>query len=679
STIEFPHARSFEDLQQMHYLQGMLNLDKVVVIVGYGEVGPYGSSACRWEMEAYGELSLEGCIELAWIMGLIKRADGKNGYFGWVDAASENPIDDYDIKPKYESYILEHTGIRLIEPEMTHGYDPKKKLAMRELHIEHDLEPFVTTAEEAADFKRQNGDGVDSWLNSDGSWSVRFLKGATLMVPKAINFDRHVAAQLPTGWSPEVYGIPKDIVDQVDPITCQAIVATVEALMRSGITDPYELYRYMHVSQVGSSVGSGIGGAWSMRRMYRDRLVDKEVQGDIVQESLINTVNAYLNMLLLSSSGAIKPTVGACGTAIVSIDVAVDTIQSGKAKVMLAGGCDDFSEEGSYEFGQMMATSNTLEEFARGRMPNEMSRPCTSTRSGFVESGGAGIVVLMSASAAIEMGVPVYGIVAMTSTATDKEGRSVPAPGQGILTTARERTPVAVDPTLDINYRRQQLDHQRGIIGQWVHEKRNYVKKTFQDQALQEHLSLVDIEAKRLLKSAQDTWSMDIWRDSPYVSPLRASLATWGLTIDDIGVASFHGTSTKANDLNESRVLNRQLQHLGRGKGNVLPIVCQKWLTGHPKGAAAAWMLNGAVQSLHTGIIPGNRNADNIDAELEEFEHLLYPSRTIRTSGIKACILKSFGFGQVGGEIVVVHPDYILAVLSRGELDAYQEKVGARK
>lgn len=44
----------------------------------------------------------------------------------------------------------------------------------------------------------------------------------------------------------------------------------------------------------------------------------------------------------------------------------------------------------------------------------------------------------MNASLALEMGVPIYGILALSSTASDKQGRSVPAPGQGILTTARE-------------------------------------------------------------------------------------------------------------------------------------------------------------------------------------------------------------------------------------------------
>ena len=99
---------------------------------------------------------------------------------------------------------------------------------------------------------------------------------------------------------------------------------------------------------------------------------------------------------------------------------------------MIAGGYDDFQEEGSYEFANMKATSNAEDEIAHGRTPREMSRPTTTTRNGFMESHGAGIHILMQAKLAVEMGVPIRGIIAMTSTATDKEGRSVPAPGKGI-------------------------------------------------------------------------------------------------------------------------------------------------------------------------------------------------------------------------------------------------------
>ncbi|KAJ1658440.1 fatty acid synthase alpha subunit Lsd1, partial [Coemansia sp. RSA 25] len=183
---------------------------------------------------------------------------------------------------------------------------------------------------------------------------------------------------------------------------------------------------------------------------------------------------------------------------------------------------------------------------------------------------------------------------------------------------------------------------------------------------------------QRQLRSLQDLWGNEFWKGYSEISPLRGSLAVWGLTADDIGVASFHGTSTVANDKNESDAHNTQLKQLGRTPGHAVPVVCQKWLTGHPKGAAASFMRNGVIQSLRTGLIPGNRNADNIDKEFETFDYALYLSKSIQTSGIKAGLIKSFGFGQVGSELLVVHSDYLLATLTREQLDKYNTKLEKR-
>ncbi|KAJ1999552.1 fatty acid synthase alpha subunit Lsd1, partial [Coemansia thaxteri] len=472
----FPGPRQYEQLEHLRYLQGMVNLDKVVVVTGYGEVSPHGNAETRWEMEAYGEFSLEGCIELAWVMGLIKHINGtlkKTGaaYIGWVDAKTEEPVRDIDVKPRYEEYILAHTGIRLIEPELAGGYDPNSRTILREIQIERDMEPFEASAEDAQAFKKNNDENVDIWECDSGSWSVRFRKGALIRVPMALRGDRLVAGLLPTGWSPTRYGIPGDIAKQVDPINCYVLVATVEALLRSGITDPYELYQYFHVSEVGNTTGSGIGGGRSIQDVFKQRSLDYEIKSDALQETFISTVQAWVSMLLMSSSGPVKPLVGACATALLSIDAAVETIRAGKARVMLAGGVDDFFEEASIEFANMGATSNSLDEFAKGRTPLEMCRPCTSTRNGFMEGQGAGVVTLMSASAAIEFGAPIYGIIAMSGSATDKQGRSVPAPGKGVLTSARETGDGSSDYLLDVNYRRRQMARQQAALETWRQEE----------------------------------------------------------------------------------------------------------------------------------------------------------------------------------------------------------------
>ncbi|KAF2267871.1 hypothetical protein CC78DRAFT_510962 [Lojkania enalia] len=675
-------------------LKGMVDLEKVVVVTGFAEVGPWGNSRTRWEMEAYGEFSLEGCVEMAWIMGLIKNHNGPlkgKSYSGWVDGKTGEPVDDKDVKPKYEKFILEHSGIRLIEPELFNGYDPNKKQLLQEIQIEEDLDPFESSKETAEEFKRQHGDKVEIFeIAESGEYTVRLKKGATLMIPKALRFDRLVAGQIPTGWDAKKYGVPDDIISQVDPVTLFVLVSTAEALLSSGITDPYEFYKYVHISEVGNCVGSGIGGTTALRGMYKDRFLDKPLQKDILQESFINTMSAWVNMLLISSTGPIKTPVGACATAVESIDIGYDTIVEGKARVCFVGGFDDFQEEGSYEFANMKATSNAEDEFAHGRTPKEMSRPTTTTRNGFMESQGCGMQVIMDAKLALDMGVPIYGILGFTATATDKIGRSVPAPGKGVLTTAREMPSKFPSPLLDIKYRKRQMDLRRRQIKQWQESELLYLQEGVaalkasgepldESEYLQERAAHIEREAKRQEKEALNSLGNNFWKQDPRIAPLRGALATWGLTIDDLGVASFHGTSTVANDKNESDVICQQMHHLGRSKGNALLGIFQKYLTGHPKGAAGAWMFNGCLQVLNTGLVPGNRNADNVDKVMEKFDYIVYPSRTIQTDGVKAFSVTSFGFGQKGAQAIGIHPKYLFATLDHAQYATYKQKVEARQ
>lgn len=87
---------------------------------------------------------------------------------------------------------------------------------------------------------------------------------------------------------------------------------------------------------------------------------------------------------------------------------------------MIADGFDDISEENSYEFANTKATSNAETEFAveHEPTPTEMSRPATTTRSGFMESQRTSIHIIMTAKSALEIDAPICGILAFTSTST---------------------------------------------------------------------------------------------------------------------------------------------------------------------------------------------------------------------------------------------------------------------
>ncbi|KAH8100945.1 fatty acid synthase [Cristinia sonorae] len=685
--FDFPPLESTDSLADIAKLEGLIDLEQVVVVTGFAEVGPWGSSRTRWEMEARGEFTIEGCIEMAWLMGYIKHFDGrlKDGslYVGWVDAKSGEPVDDKDVRAKYEKDILTHSGVRLIEPELFRGYDPNKKVFHQEVELIHDLEPFEAAQVEAEKFKYEHGDKCDIWAGEGGQWFVKFKKGARVLIPKAFKFNRLVGGQLPTGWDAGRYGIPADIIAQTDRCALWTLVCASEALHMSGITDAYELYQHMHPSEVGSSIGSGMGGMTSLAKMFKDRRDEKDVQNDILQETFINTVAGWVNLLLLSSSGPIKIPVGACATALQSVEIACDTLLSGKAKVMLAGGFDDLSEEGSYEFANMKATSNSETEFAMGREPTEMSRPTTTTRAGFMESMGSGVQVLMSAKTAIELGCPIRAIIGFTSTSTDKAGRSIPAPGRGALSIARMVPSEHPLPILDLQYRSRQLTFRRRQISQWLTNEQELLRDEIEfrksngehvdDDFFATRVADMEAEAARQEKEALATYGM-LKGSDPRIAPLQRALAVWGLNADDIGVLSIHGTSTGANEANETHIWNDVFANLNRTPGNAVPIMAQKSLCGHAKGGSAAWQLAGLMQSVYHGVVPGNRNADNVDAAFREYTHLVFPSKTIYTDGIRAGIMSSFGFGQVGGTVLVINPRYVFGAVSPAAYEAYKTK-----
>ncbi len=114
SQLHHHWVHTLESISQLH---DIIDLDKVIVISGFGEVGPWGSSHVWWKMEAKGYLTLKGCIKMAWMMGYIKPFDGclKEGtlHMGWVDMKTGDPVNDKNICGKYKKAILSHTGIQI--------------------------------------------------------------------------------------------------------------------------------------------------------------------------------------------------------------------------------------------------------------------------------------------------------------------------------------------------------------------------------------------------------------------------------------------------------------------------------------------------------------------------------------------------------------------------------------
>jgi hypothetical protein len=139
---------------------------------------------------------------------------------------------------------------------------------------------------------------------------------------------------------------------------------------------------------------------------------------------------------------------------------------------------------------------------------------------------------------------------------SDKAGRSIPAPGRGALSVAKEIPAKYPLPILDVAYRSRQLNFRRNQISQWLTHEHSQLREEIEfrksqgepadDEYFSSRVADIEKEASRQEKDAIAMYGMLADTDAR-ISPLRRALAVWGLTGDDIGVLSIHGTSTRAN------------------------------------------------------------------------------------------------------------------------------------
>src|SRR5690606_33886358 len=133
-----------------------------------------------------------------------------------------------------------------------------------------------------------------------GRVSVVRKRGAVVRVPAALRIDRRVTGQVPSGWDPARFGVPPDMVEQVDPVTLYCLLSTAEAFLTAGL-EPEEIYRWIHPARVGVTVGTGIGGMKKLHRLHRDHYDGAERQNDTLQETLINVIGGYIVQSYLGS------------------------------------------------------------------------------------------------------------------------------------------------------------------------------------------------------------------------------------------------------------------------------------------------------------------------------------------------------------------------------------------
>ena len=586
-------------------------LADMVVIVGGGELGACGSSRTRWQVESTGDLTAAGVIELAWSMGLI-HFDSDRGWIATTGEGDAQPIAEKDIAARFHDEVLARSGVRRFTEDFGPVAPMVDNLAPELSTVYLDRDMTFEVADEAAAREFAAADPrvrIAPAKAGETGWQVTRPKGSAVRVPKRVTMSRVVGGAIPDGFDPGVYGIPPEMLNNVDRAAVWNLVCTVEAFVFAGFT-PGELLRCVHPAQVASTQGTGMGGVESLRALYVNGLLGEARQNEVLQETLPNIIAAHVMQDYVGGYGAQHNPVGACATAAVSVEQASDLLRLRKADFVVAGAVDDLNAETITGFGDMGATADSGELAARGIEERYYSRPNDRRRAGFVEAAGGGTVLLTRGDVAADLGLPVTAVMGFAGSFADGLHASVPAPGRGLLAAARGGAARGGD-----------------------------------------------------------------------ASPLARGLAQLGVGPNDIAVVSKHDTSTPVNDPHESELHEDIAAALGRDAGNPLCVVSQKALTGHAKGGAAAFQVQGLSQILATGIIPPNRSLDCVDPELRRFPHLTWLRRPLERGGagvIKCGLISSLGFGHISALLALVHPAAFRAALAAARGESAAEKWAQR-
>ncbi len=128
------------------------------------------------------------------------------------------------------------------------------------------------------------------------------------------------------------------------------------------------------------------------------------------------------------------------------------------------------------------------------------------------------------------------------------------------------------------------------------------------------------------------------------VRAIKFALKSAGVNAEKIGYVNAHGTSTAANDLNETLAYKTVFG----GKENVPPVSSTKSMTGHMLGAAGGVEAIASIQAIYHGVLPPTRNYIDPDPELD----LDYIPNEAREKKVDYVLSTNFAFGGQNAALV---------------------------
>lgn len=239
------------------------------------------------------------------------------------------------------------------------------------------------------------------------------------------NFATNIAGTV--DFDPEKYFSKKEMREK-SRLNAMAIVIAREAMRKAGLLgEDGKLRKDISRRDVATWVGSAFGSA-NLVIGINSKIHENDNPTDTPEERSMKMADGSKRVPVRSGlkifpeelnggvamdfglSGWGGSSVEACATGLSNIVEAAETIKSGRAKIVIAGGFEDVLTEHS-EIGLSLFAAMRSVLSTRNSDPEKASRPFDKDRDGFVLSAGGAAVVLADLDYALKIGAPILGEV----------------------------------------------------------------------------------------------------------------------------------------------------------------------------------------------------------------------------------------------------------------------------
>lgn len=282
------------------------------------------------------------------------------------------------------------------------------------------------------------GNDLETFWNGikDGKCGIDFIKTFDVS-----NFKAKVAGEL-KDFNIEDY-MDKKEAKRMDKYCQYAMVAAEEAVKNSNLD-----IESLNKERFGVIIGSGIGGLETITVEYK-KLMEKGPNrvSPFMIPMIIGNIAAGNVAIKYGAKGVCSTVVTACATGTNAIGEAFEMIKSGRADVIIAGGCE------APIVDIAMAGFSSLTALTKSEDPLRASIPFDKERNGFVMGEGAGIVILESLDHAKSREAKIYGEMLGYGATCDAFHITQPSPdGEGAARAMKMAIEEAQIEASDISY-----------------------------------------------------------------------------------------------------------------------------------------------------------------------------------------------------------------------------------